>query len=207
MQTEQIAGFQIHRGLLSPEKQLEVAEVCREIIRSAPLLRPITGWGKPMSVRMTSAGRAGWVISHGKYQYRAHHPETGQAWPAIPDLILAIWQSLDIWDRYPDCCLLNWYDATARMGLHQDKDEGEFAAPVVSISLGDPARFRMGGAERGGKTQSTILHSGDIVVMGGAARLAYHGIDRILADELPNPITGRGRINLTLRVVDPAVIR
>ena len=101
----------------------------------------------------------------------------------------------------PDSCLLNWYDASARMGLHQDKDEGEFDAPVVSISLGDPARFRMGGTERTDPTRSTVLHSGDVVVMGGGARLAFHGIDRVITDGPPNPVVGRGRINLTLRVV------
>ncbi|MEM9044170.1 MAG: alpha-ketoglutarate-dependent dioxygenase AlkB [Pseudomonadota bacterium] len=204
---EVIAGFEIYRNLLSQEKQIEMVDACREIIRQAPLVRPMTAWGKPMTVRMTSAGRAGWVIHRGKYQYRAHHPETDLPWPQIPPAILEPWRRLDLWPGDPACCLLNWYDAEARMGLHQDKDEGLFEAPVLSISLGDPARFRMGGIEKGSKTQSTILSSGDVVVMRGDARLAYHGIDRILADGLPNPITARGRINLTLRVVDPSLIR
>ncbi|MBY8977562.1 alpha-ketoglutarate-dependent dioxygenase AlkB [Rhodobacteraceae bacterium NNCM2] len=202
----EIAGFRIRRGLVGPGEQAAMVADCREIIRAAPLVRPVTGWGKPMSVRMTSAGRVGWVIDRGRYRYAARHPESGQPWPPIPASILAIWQAVSDWPAPPDCCLLNWYDAAARMGLHQDKDEGAFDAPVVSISLGDPARFRMGGTERGGKTQSTVLDSGDVVVMAGPARLAFHGIDRLLTDGPPHPLTGRGRINLTLRVVDRQIM-
>lgn len=155
-----------------------------------------------MSVRMTSAGRLGWVIERGRYRYRAEHPETGRPWPAIPASVLAVWQAVSGWPDPPDCCLVNWYAQGARMGMHRDADEGEaaFAAPVVSVSLGDPARFRIGGTERRGPTRSTWLRSGDVLVMGGPSRLAYHGIDRIdfgAGDLLP----GGGRINLTLRVV------
>ncbi|MEL6479067.1 MAG: alpha-ketoglutarate-dependent dioxygenase AlkB [Pseudomonadota bacterium] len=199
--TETIRGFEIHRGWLSPDAQLRLVDCCRKVIRRAPLVRPMTAWGKAMSVRMTSAGRVGWVIDKGRYRYADRHPETGAVWPPIPPEILAVWRGVSGWLDPPDCCLINWYEAGAKMGLHQDKDEGDFEPPVVSISLGDPARFRMGGVERGGKTESTILHSGDVVVMGGAARLAYHGIDRVMAEGLPNPVTGRGRLNLTLRVV------
>ena len=198
---ETIAGFEICRQAITPEQQAEIAAACRDVIRAAPLVRPVTAWGKPMSVRMTSAGRLGWVIERGRYRYVSRHPETGAPWPAIPAPVLSVWQNFANWPAPPDCCLINWYDETARMGMHQDKDEGTFDAPVVSISLGDPARFRMGGTERGGPTESTILETGDVVVMGGAARLAYHGIDRILSQGLPNPVTGRGRLNLTLRVV------
>ncbi|MEM8791229.1 MAG: alpha-ketoglutarate-dependent dioxygenase AlkB [Pseudomonadota bacterium] len=202
-----IRGFRILPAYLDRDRQAAIVEECREIIRAAPLVRPMTGWGKPMSVRMTSAGRAGWVIKRGRYQYAARHPETDRPWPSIPGQILSVWREVSGWEAEPDCCLLNWYDATARMGLHQDKNEGLFDAPVVSISLGDPARFRVGGTERGGKTESVILNSGDIVVMGGEARLAFHGIDRIIADGSPNPLTNRGRINLTLRVVDHRLIK
>lgn len=199
--TEEISGFRIHRGALDLPAQHRLAEDCRKIIGNAPLVRPLTAWGKSMSVRMTSAGRVGWIIERGRYRYSDRHPETGAPWPRIPDSVLRVWRSVSGWPHDPDSCLLNWYDAGARMGLHQDKDEGEFNAPVVSISLGDPARFRMGGTARKDPTQSTVLNSGDVVVMGGAARLAYHGVDRILTDGRPNPVTGRGRINLTLRVV------
>ena len=192
-------------GLIAEDAQREMLGAVRGVIAAAPLVRPLTGWGKPMSVRMTSAGRVGWVIRRGRYAYVEHHPETGAPWPPIPEPVLAVWRAVSGWPADPDCCLVNWYAEGARMGLHRDADEGEaaFAAPVVSISLGDPARFRIGGTERKGPTESLILRSGDVVVMGGEARLAYHGIDRVYWGEgmlLP----GGGRINLTLRVVRSA---
>lgn len=202
----EMMGARIIPAALDAAEQAALVTACREIVRAAPLVRPITGRGQPMSVRMTSAGRAGWVIERGRYRYVRRHPESGQPWPMIPDPVLAVWREVPGWPDDPDCCLLNWYDADARMGLHQDKDEAAFDAPVVSISLGASARFRIGGTARGGKTQSVILGSGDVVVMGGPARLAYHGIDRILKDALPHPLTGAGRINLTLRVVADGVI-
>lgn len=177
----------------------------RRVIEQAPLMRPITRWGKPMSVRMTAAGRLGWVIDRGRYTYLAEHPETGRPWPQIPESVLRIWRHLSNWNGDPDCCLINWYGEGAKMGLHRDADEGDaaFVAPVLSISLGDPARFRFGGTERRGPTQSLMLRSGDVLAMGGPSRLIFHGIDRISFGEselLPNG----GRINLTLRVVKSA---
>ena len=200
---EEIAGFLIHRGFLGLTVQQAMVDDLRQVIRAAPLTRFTTAWDKQMSVGMTSAGRLGWVIERGRYRYANRHPATGKVWPAIPESVLDVWREVSGWQGDPDCCLINWYAQGAKMGLHQDKDEGEFAAPVVSVSLGDPARFRMGGAERKGPTSSTILESGDVVVMGGDARLAYHGIDRVMfgdGDLLP----GGGRINLTLRVVADA---
>ncbi|MEE8455234.1 MAG: alpha-ketoglutarate-dependent dioxygenase AlkB [Limibaculum sp.] len=201
----EIMGFRLLPGFLARPVQAEMAEALGGVIAEAPLVRPVTPWGKPMSVRMTSAGRLGWVIERGKYRYAARHPETGEPWPPIPSSVLEVWRAVSGWDGDPDCCLVNWYGEGARMGLHRDADEGEagFAAPVVSISLGDPARFRMGGTSRKDPTESVVLTSGDVVVMGGAARLAYHGIDRVLfgADDL---LAGHGRINLTLRVVRSA---
>ncbi len=201
----EIMGFRLLPGFLARPAQAEMAEALGGVIAEAPLVRPVTPWGKPMSVRMTSAGRLGWVIERGKYRYAARHPETGEPWPPIPSSVLAVWRAVSGWPGDPDCCLINWYGEGARMGLHRDADEGEagFAAPVVSISLGDPARFRMGGTSRKDPTESVVLNSGDVVVMGGAARLAYHGIDRVLfgADDL---LAGHGRINLTLRVVRSA---
>ena len=199
---EIIAGFRIHRAALPPDAQQALLDDVRAICHAAPLVRPVTAWGKPMSVRMTSAGQVGWVIERGKYGYAPQHPETGAPWPAIPASVLSIWRACADWPGDPQSCLVNWYGEGARMGLHQDRDEGRFDAPVVSISLGDSARFRMGGTSRRDATRSTILHSGDVVVMGGDARLAHHGIDKVLTGGLPNPLFGRGRINLTLRVVE-----
>ncbi|MGF1503039.1 MAG: alpha-ketoglutarate-dependent dioxygenase AlkB [Paracoccaceae bacterium] len=202
---ETLGGVTIRRRHLDRSAQEALAADLRDVIRQAPLLRPMTRWGKPMSVRMTAAGRLGWVIDRGRYRYSPTHPETGAPWPPIPAAILAVWNRVSGWTGPPDCCLVNWYGEGARMGLHVDNDEGEaaFAAPVVSISLGDPARFRVGGLSRREPTRSTILRSGDVAVMGGAARLAYHGIDRVLFGE-GDLFPEGGRINLTLRVVRSA---
>ena len=119
----------------------------------------------------------------------------------MPPIALDIWRAVSGVACDPQSCLINFYDADAKMGMHQDRDEGDFEMPVVSVSLGDEALFRVGGFERGGKTQSLWLKSGDVAVMGGAARLNFHGIDRVRAGSsslLPNG----GRINLTMRVVD-----
>ena len=124
----------------------------------------------------------------------------GRPWPAIPAEVLAIWRDLTGLDREPDCCLLNYYGEGAKMGLHQDKDEADFSFPVVSISLGDDGLFRIGNRTRGGKTESVWLSSGDVVVMGGEARLTYHGVDRIRFKS-SRLLPKGGRINLTLRVV------
>ncbi|MEO1722572.1 MAG: alpha-ketoglutarate-dependent dioxygenase AlkB [Pseudomonadota bacterium] len=195
-------GISHHPGFIDASGQRALLAELRAAVQEAPLVRPVTAWGKPMSVRMTSMGRVGWVIERGRYRYVDRHPVTGQPWPAIPAAVLEAWGALSGWADPPDCCLMNWYGEGAKMGLHRDADEGEaaFAAPVLSLSLGDPARFRIGGLERGGSTQSLILRSGDALVMGGASRLAYHGIDRVWfgeGDLLPDG----GRINLTLRVV------
>ncbi len=197
-------GFRIHRDRLDEAAQRAMLDDIRAVIAAAPLVRPVTPWGKPMSVRMTAAGRLGWVIRRGRYAYADRHPETGAPWPPIPEAVLALWHAVAGWPADPDCCLINWYGEGARMGLHQDRDEGRFDAPVVSISLGDPARFRIGGTTRGGATESTILRSGDVAVLGGAARLAFHGVDRVMFGE-GTLLPGGGRINLTLRVVAPDI--
>lgn len=197
---DEIGGVVIRRAMLDLAAQQALLADLRAVIATAPLVRPVTPWGKPMSVRMTSAGRLGWVIARGRYAYADRHPETGVPWPPIPESVLGIWRAVSGWPDDPDCCLINWYSEGARMGLHQDRDEGRFDAPVVSVSLGDPARFRIGTTVRKGPTRSTMLHSGDVAVMGGAARLVFHGIDGLRFGEgtlLPDG----GRINLTLRVV------
>ena len=199
----EIMGFRLLPGFLARPAQEEMAAALRAVIAAAPPVRPVTRWGRPMSVRMTSAGRLGWVIERGHYRYVARHPETGEPWPPIPPSVLAVWRAVSGWDGDPDCCLVNWYGEGARMGLHRDVDEGDFSAPVVSISLGDPARFRIGGTSRTDPTESVVLNSGDVVVIGGPARLAYHGIDRVMFGD-DDLLPGGGRINLTLRVVRSA---
>jgi len=198
-----ITGLRIVPGFLARAEQSAMADAVREVVRAAPLVRPVTRWGRAMSVRMTSAGRLGWVIERGTYRYVTRHPQTGEPWPPIPTSVLAVWRVVSGWDGEPDCCLVNWYGQGARMGLHRDADEGDFEAPVVSISLGDPARFRIGGTCRKSPTRSLILHSGDVVLLQGESRLAYHGIDRVLFGE-DDLLPGHGRINLTLRVVRSA---
>ncbi|HGG06552.1 MAG TPA: alpha-ketoglutarate-dependent dioxygenase AlkB, partial [Aliiroseovarius sp.] len=150
-------------------------------------------------VQMTSAGRFGWVSDHRGYRYAKHHP-AGGTWPQIPQAVLDVWQAVSGTKRAPECCLVNFYRDDARMGLHQDRDEADFSEPVVSISLGDDALFRIGGTERGGKTVSHWLRSGDVLVLKGPARLAFHGVDR-LRPQSSRLLKAGGRINLTLRVV------
>ena len=195
-----LRGVQVFRGWLDAADQTALVEDLRNVAQAAPLFSPMTPYGKPMRVRMTSAGRKGWVSDRRGYRYADRHPGGGD-WPPIPKRVLDIWHGITGLDRMPDCCLINYYDAGARMGLHQDRDEADFAWPVVSVSLGDDGLFRVGNLTRGGTTESLWLSSGDVVVMGGAARLIYHGIDRIRPGSSTLLPQG-GRINLTLRVVD-----
>ncbi|WP_417242100.1 alpha-ketoglutarate-dependent dioxygenase AlkB family protein [Celeribacter sp.] len=194
-----LRGMRVFKGLVAPTLQSEIVEDLRDVIRAAPLFSPVTPSGKPMSVRMTSAGRFGWVSDRGGYRYGAVHP-SGTPWPLIPPRILAIWDAVSQAARQPECCLINFYDEHARMGIHQDRDERDFSQPVVSVSLGDDALFRVGNTVRGGKTESLWLQSGDVVVMGGDARLLYHGIDRVKHGS-SRLLANAGRINLTMRVV------
>lgn len=195
-----VRGVAIYESVLPMQAQADMVVDLREVIRAAPLFSPMTPYGRPMRVRMTSAGRYGWYSDKGGYRYEPRHP-SGVDWPPIPASVLAVWDRVTGLERRPDCCLINFYDSDARMGMHQDKDEADFACPVVSISLGDEGLFRIGNLTRGGSTESLWLRSGDVVVMGGAARLVYHGIDKIRAGSSTLLPRG-GRINLTLRVVD-----
>lgn len=195
-----IRGFDIRKGYLDAERQGRILTSVQSVVQAAPMFSPQTPFRKPMSVRMTSAGRYGWFSDASGYRYVDRHPR-GTEWPAIPEPILAIWSELVPGPRRPDCCLINYYQDRARMGLHQDRDEADFSWPVVSVSLGDDGLFRIGNLTRGGKTESIWLESGDAVVMGGAARLTYHGVDRIRVGS-STLLTGGGRINLTMRVVD-----
>lgn len=182
--------------------QSALLDAIRQIIAKAPLYTPrMPRSGNPMSVRMTNAGPLGWITDKERgYRYQAMHPETGEPWPTIPPMLLALWEELSGYPAPPEACLINYYGAAAKMGLHQDKDEEDFSAPVLSVSLGDTGLFRVGGTSRQDKTQKLELKSGDVFVLGGEDRLAYHGIDRVLpgsSDLLPEG----GRFNLTLRRV------
>ncbi len=196
----EIRGLKHGAEWLDRAAQENLVAALRGVVAAAPLYTPVTPGGRQMSVRMTAAGRLGWVTDRKGYRYEPRHP-AGAAWPPIPDQVLGLWHDLTGLARAPDCCLVNYYGEGARMGLHQDKDEGDFTYPVVSISLGDEALFRIGGTERSEGTESFWLRSGDVVVMGGAARLAWHGVDRLRFGSSTLLPKG-GRINLTLRVVD-----
>ncbi|SHJ00829.1 alpha-ketoglutarate-dependent dioxygenase AlkB family protein [Wenxinia saemankumensis] len=194
-----LRGVRLWPGLLDQPAQEAMVADLRAVVRAAPLIRPETRRGQKMSVRMTSAGAFGWVSDRRGYRYEPRHP-SGTDWPPIPASIRAVWDRVSGSGRAPESCLVNFYDADARMGMHQDRDEADMDAPVVSISLGDEALFRIGNIERGGRTESVRLRSGDVIVMGGAARLIHHGIDRIYPGT-STLLEGPGRINVTLRVV------
>ena len=199
-------GVKFRPDYFDASAQIALVEAIRNIVKAAPLFTPIMPkTGVAMSVRMTNCGSLGWVTDKTNgYRYQATHPVTGGPWPQIPELLLELWKAVADFAAPPEACLVNFYDETAKMGLHQDRDEKDFAAPVVSVSLGDEARFRIGKTTRGGKTQSGTLRSGDVLVMGGASRLAFHGIDKIYPGTSTLLPKG-GRINLTLRRVNPAV--
>jgi len=198
-QTVDIRGFKVLKSFLTRPEQESLIQTLRPVLEAAPLFSPETPYRRVMTVRMTSAGRFGWFSDRSGYRYVAHHPG-GTPWPDIPDQILAIWNQVTGLDRQPDCCLINYYGAEARLALHQDRDEADFDWPVVSVSLGDDGLFRIGNTTRGGTTEKIWLGSGDVVVMGGVARLTYHGVDRIRFGS-SSLLRNGGRINLTLRVV------
>ncbi|MFQ6546962.1 alpha-ketoglutarate-dependent dioxygenase AlkB family protein [Aestuariibius sp. 2305UL40-4] len=195
-----VRGVEIRPGYLDQAAQEALVGEVRAVVAAAPLFSPMTPYGKPMRVRMTSAGRYGWFSDRSGYRYLDLHP-SGVPWPEIPPVALSVWEEIVGKERVPDCCLVNFYDGEARMGMHQDRDEAAFGWPVVSISLGDDALFRIGNLERGGRTESVWLRSGDVAVLGGTARLLHHGIDRVRAGSSQLLPKG-GRLNLTLRVVD-----
>jgi DNA oxidative demethylase len=200
-----LPGFRFVPGYLDrPAQERLLAEV-RAVLAAAPAYVPrMPKTGKPMSVRMSNCGPLGWVTDERGYRYQATHPETGEPWPAMPQMLRAAWQELAgelaQYPHPPEACLINVYGPDARMGMHQDRDEADFAAPVVSLSLGDTGMFRIGGTKRGAPSRTLRLASGDAVVLGGAARLAFHGVDRIVAGTSTLLAEG-GRINLTMRRV------
>lgn len=197
-------GFRHVPAYLDAAGQCALLSSIQTVINEAPLYVPkMPKTGRAMSVRMTNCGKLGWLTckEHG-YRYQSTHPETGQPWPAMPRDIRQIWDDLAAIEAGPEACLINWYDATAKLGLHVDRDEDEYIAPVVSVSLGDDAWFRVGGLKRRDPTTRILLKSGDAVVLSGAARLIHHGIDRIIAGT-GTLLPSQGRFNLTLRRVTP----
>ncbi|MCJ2090699.1 alpha-ketoglutarate-dependent dioxygenase AlkB [Methylobacterium sp. E-005] len=209
MATELAPGLIHHPGFLDPAARQRLAdEVAAGLDAAPPFVPRMPRTGKPFSVRMSNAGPLGWVSDRNGYRYQTMHPETGRPWPAIPPTALAAWTTLAGYPAPPEACLINLYDPAARMGLHQDRDEADFSAPVVSLSLGAPALFRFGGLRRADPTRSIRLLAGDAIVIGGASRLIFHGVDRLYQatdllaeDRLPGVLPAGGRCNLTLRRV------
>jgi alkylated DNA repair protein (DNA oxidative demethylase) len=194
-------GIRLWSGGLDVAEQISLLDEIMARVGKAPFYRPrMPKSGKEFSVEETNLGSLGWVSDIDGYRYQEHHPVTRETWPDIPETLLRIWDETTERSARPECCLVNLYRDGAKMGLHQDRDERALDAPVLSISLGDDALFRIGGPTRKGPTKSIKLASGDVLVFGGLARLAFHGIDRIV-DGSSRLVAGGGRINLTLRRV------
>lgn len=195
-------GVHYYPKLMDRAAQLALVNDLRKVVALAPLFTPaMPKTGTLMSVRMTNCGTLGWVSDQARgYRYQTMHPATGTPWPPIPQSLLDIWQSHAAYQTGPEACLVNFYNDTAKMGLHQDRDEADFDAPVLSVSLGDACLFRIGGLRRDDKTMSLRLESGDVILLGGKSRLAFHGVDRIYPNSSPLLKHG-GRINVTLRRV------
>ncbi|MCC8933258.1 alpha-ketoglutarate-dependent dioxygenase AlkB family protein [Rhizobium sp. 'Codium 1'] len=197
-------GLSYLPGRLSRDEQENLVDIIRAIVAEAPLYVPVMpGSGRSMSVRMTNCGPLGWVTDKERgYRYQPTHPLTGRPWPGIPQVLLDLWRELSGFEKDPEACLVNFYADDARMGLHQDRDEADLSAPVLSISLGNTCLFRVGGLSRTDRTRSLKLESGDVFILGGEGRLCFHGVDRIYPGTSTLLKSG-GRINLTLRRVNP----
>ncbi len=197
-------GFAHYPLYFSPQEQVALIEAVKAGVAQAPFFQPtMPRTGAPLSVVMSNFGPLGWVTDKDKgYRYEAAHPKTGQPWPALPESLGALWDAVTGYDVRPEACLINWYKDGAKMGLHVDNDERDVRAPVVSVSLGDPAMFRLGGQKRGGSTHGIKLFSGDVVVLAGDARLCYHGVSKVYYGQSALVPRG-GRINLTMRRVNP----
>ena len=199
--TEKLAeGAVLLRGFALADAAALVSAIER-IVAKAPFRHMITPGGFRMSVGMTNCGKAGWITDRRGYRYDAHDPVTQRPWPPMPPLFQSLARrgaaAAGFADFVPDACLINRYEPGARLTLHQDKNEHDFTQPIVSVSLGLPAVFLFGGAERGDRPRRLVVESGDVAVWGGAARLAFHGVDKLAAGE--DLLTGACRINLTLR--------
>jgi len=196
-------GVVLWREWFDRAGQKDLWDAVKAGVAKAPFYRPVMPKsGAPFSVEETNFGALGWISDREGYRYGPTHPVTYEDWPAIPPLLLQLWKEVADYGAAPECCLVNLYRAGAKMGLHQDRDEAATEAPVLSVSLGDSAVFRIGGTARKAKTQTVTLASGDVLRFGGVARLAFHGIDRVLSGS-SGLIESGGRINLTLRRVSP----
>lgn len=202
--SSQLDGLKLLPGHFDRSMQEQLINELRTILKDAPLFQPVMPrTGKPFSVRMSNCGPLGWVSDIKGYRYQSVHPVTRLPWPQMPEMLTDLWNTLAPDHPPAQACLINFYESSAKMGLHQDKDEETFDTPVISVSLGDTALFRVGGTTRKAPTASMRLASGDVVILGGAARLAFHGIDRILSGT-SSLLRNGGRINLTLRRVNEA---
>ncbi len=202
-------GVILHKDYLPQDTQKTLMDLILKGADEMSWISPVTPGGKPFSVRQVNFGSLGWISDRKGYRYSPTHPHTGQTWLPIPEPILAIWADLLPTAPSPECCLVNHYLDAAKMGMHQDRDEDDQTTPILSISLGQSAKFRIGKTDRPTPTQSFPLNSGDVLIMGGASRLAYHGIDRLIeADPLFTPHTAilEGRLNITLRRVTKSVL-
>lgn len=197
-ETLEFQGTELWKGLLDRPAQERLLADLRGVASAAPFRQYRTPGGKTMSVRMSGAGALAWMSNLSGYAYAPTQPD-GRSWPEIPAGVLSIWTRVVGDSCLPDSCLVNFYGEGAKMGLHQDRDEANTDWPVVSISLGDDAQFRVGGHTRADPTKSIWLTSGDVVVLKGRSRLAFHGIDRIRFRS-SNLLDRGGRINVTLRV-------
>ncbi len=199
-----LEGYRHYSGYLGQQGQTALIEDIRAVVSQAPFFRPhMPRSGKPFSVLMTNCGELGWVSDKtGGYRYQPRHPESDEAWPPIPDRLLELWADVADWPGKPEACLVNYYAPGTKMGSHVDRDENEPTAPVVSVSLGDEAQFHVGGLKRGDPKERLVLKSGDVVVLGGKSRFAYHGIDKVRGGT-SGLLEEGGRINLTLRRVSP----
>lgn len=196
-----IEGFRFLPEYFSPARQRALLAEVLQLLEDNPLYRgAMPRTGKPLSVRNTNLGPLGWVSDINGYRYQPVHPVTGRPWAPIPEALLDLWGNVANYPAPPQACLVNWYEADSRLGLHIDADESARDAPVVSVSLGSRALFRLGGLARNSPTSSIRLASGDVVVLGGLSRRAYHGVDRVYPDS-STLVPGGGRINLTLRRV------
>ncbi len=193
-------GIWVLRGFALPD-EAAIFEALNQVTAMAPFRHMITPGGFRMSVAMTNCGDYGWVSDNTGYRYAKNDPESGRPWPGMPDVFLSLAQraaaNADYENFKPDACLVNRYEPGSRLSLHQDKNERDLTAPIVSISLGVPAIFLLGGLRREDKSTRIPLMHGDVVVWGGPARLRYHGVLPI--EEGCHPLTGFHRINLTLR--------
>ena len=199
---EMAEGAVLLRGFARPF-EAELLSALRTIVKQAPFRHLVTPGGHRMSVAMTNCGSVGWVSDNTGYRYDAIDPESGQKWPAMPPVLrqLAADAADDAGfkDFAPEACLINRYVPGAKLSMHQDKDELDFAAPIVSVSLGLPAIFLFGGVRRADKTARYRLEHGDVVVWGGPSRLFFHGVAPLVEGE--HAVMGRQRINLTFRKV------